>query len=124
MLIAYCCSSERYIPMLLRRVLVAFCVQHFQGVNELLARVTWTNDSIDISPFSGHVRIREAFSKFFDFLAALAFQNFRALGFGVAHLRGTLQLPLVNDIHGSFRTHYGNFGGRPSVVHVSANVLR
>src|SRR5215470_882988 len=48
--------SKRYIPMLLRRILVSLGVQHLQRLDQPLARLSWLNDGIHISPLSRDIR--------------------------------------------------------------------
>src|SRR6266852_1246373 len=42
-------SSQRDVPMLLRRVRIPFILQHLQRGNQLCACITWFNHFVDIS---------------------------------------------------------------------------
>src|SRR5450432_3601415 len=41
--------SKRYVPVLLRRILVPLSFQHFQSLDQLLARVAGLDDRVDVS---------------------------------------------------------------------------
>src|SRR3954466_9889649 len=107
-----CGTSERYVPMLLGWVLVALGVEHFERLDHLLAGFVRLDDGINVSSIGGYVRIGEAFPKFFDLLLT-----------HLLAIAGFFKLPLVNDIHGSFRAHDRDLRGWPGIVHVRANML-
>src|SRR5205823_11123716 len=120
---ANCCISKRYIPMLFWRVFVSLGVEHLQSIDQLLAGFAGADHSIDVSTFGGYVGISKAFAEFFDLFAALAFKNSCAFSFCLPHLGGTFELTLVYDIYRSFRPHYCYLGGGPGVFHIGADVL-
>src|SRR6266571_4796339 len=63
-------SLQRNIPMLLRRVLVAFGLEHLQCVDQLLAGILGTDHGVNVTAFGGHVRIGKAFAEFFYLFAS------------------------------------------------------
>src|SRR5882672_11615928 len=67
---------ERNIPMLLRRVLVALGLQHFQRLDQLLARLSRLDDCIEIAALCRYVRVRKPVAKFFN----LALTHFLPVG--------------------------------------------
>ena len=56
--------------MLLRRIFVAFGLEHFQRVNQFLARLLGKNHGVNIAAFGGNVRAGKAVAKFFNLLIA------------------------------------------------------
>ena len=66
---------------------------------------------VDEPVLRGHERAREPVFEFGDFLLP----DIPVF---------TRQLPAINDIHGAFRAHHGDLGGRPGQVHIRADVLR
>src|SRR5881275_2851175 len=69
------------------------------------------DDGVNIPVLGGDIRVGKALAKFLDFLFAGGFLVFRLI-----------ELALVDDVYSSFRTHDGDLGGGPSVIHVSADV--
>ncbi len=56
--------------MLLRRIFVAFVLEHLQRVNQLFARLLRTDHRINVATFGGNVRAGKAVAEFFDLLIA------------------------------------------------------
>jgi hypothetical protein len=54
--------------MLLRRVLVALGFEHFERLNQLLARFSGLDDGVHVSALGGYVGVGEAVGELFDFL--------------------------------------------------------
>src|SRR3974390_3183347 len=50
-------TLQRYVPVLLRRILVAFGLEHLQRLDQLLARFPWLDDRIEEASVGGHVGI-------------------------------------------------------------------
>ena len=50
-------TLQRYIPMLLSRVLVALGLQHLQRLDQLLARLSRLDDGIKKAAFRSHIGI-------------------------------------------------------------------
>ena len=61
---------QRYIPMLLRRVLVALGLQHGQRLDQLFARFTGLDDGVHEAAVGDHVGIGKAVAELFDFSLA------------------------------------------------------
>ena len=98
--------------MLLRRVLIPLGPEHLQRLDQLLAGLARLDDRIDESTIGGYVGVCQALAELFDLLLANRYAIFRAV-----------QFALVDDIHRAFRPHHRNFGARPGIVHIRANVL-
>src|SRR5258708_14242385 len=105
-------ALQRNIPMLLRRILIPLSLQHSQRLDQLLTRLARLDNCIHKSAISRHVGIRQPLAKFFNLFLANRFAIFSALQFAV-----------VDDIPRAFRPHHRNFGARPGIVHVRADVL-
>src|SRR5581483_9241490 len=61
-------TLQRYIPVLLRRILVPLGLQHLQRLDQFLPRLPRLNDSIQESPIGRHIRIGKAVAKLFNLL--------------------------------------------------------
>ena len=100
--------------MFLFGVAVAFVFEGPQRGDDQLAGLGGLDDAIEITALRSNERIGEAAAKFSDFLLAqpctLAY-------------RCGVQFALVDDVHGPFRPHHGNFGAGPSIIRVGADVL-
>src|SRR5271157_255186 len=98
--------------MLLGRVLVALVLQHIERLNQLAARVSGTNYRVEIAALGGNVRIGEAFAELLDLGSAIGIRVW-----------GLLDFVPIDDVYRAFRSHHRDFGRRPGVIHVGANVL-
>src|ERR1041385_6617983 len=73
--------SQRYIPVLLRWVLVSFGVEHFERLNQPLAGLARQDDGVHVSALGGDVGTGKAVAKFLDLLLSQLLPPARALGF-------------------------------------------
>src|SRR5581483_742075 len=73
--------SQRYVPMLLWRVLVALGFAHFERLNQLFGRIAGLDHSVHISTFGCNIWIGEAVAEFFDLLFSELLAPNRALSF-------------------------------------------
>src|SRR5271167_2767853 len=62
---------QRYVPVLLGRVLGALVLQHVERLNQLAAGVARTNDGVKVSAFGRDVGVGEALAKLFDLGGAI-----------------------------------------------------
>src|SRR5262245_38058508 len=98
--------------MLLRRVGIAFILEHLQPINQLDARVAWLNDFIDIATAGRDIGIVEL-------LCVLRDQLFAPL-FRVVCL---LDLAAEENIDRTFWTHHRDFPSWPGIVEVASHML-
>src|SRR5450432_1270720 len=61
---------QRYIPMLLRRILIPLPLQHRQRLNQLLPRLPRLDDRVHEPAVRRDIRIREPVAELFDLFAA------------------------------------------------------
>ncbi len=73
------------------------------------------DDRVDVAALGGNEGIGKAVAEFGDFFLAKLF----ALGFG-----NFVELALVDDIYGAFRTHDGDLRGGPGEIGIGSNVFR
>ena len=71
LLIANCRFSQRYVPVLLGRILGAFVLQHLERLNQLAARIARTNHRVEIAALGRDIRIGEAFAELLDLGSAI-----------------------------------------------------
>src|SRR6185369_5931654 len=64
--------SERNVPVLLRRVLVALVLQDLERADEARARVLGRDDLVDVAELGGHERVGEGLAVVGDETLALA----------------------------------------------------
>src|SRR4051794_16271579 len=57
-------TSQRNIPMLLGRILVALAVEHFEGVDDAAAGVARLDYGVHVAALGGDVRVREEVAEF------------------------------------------------------------
>src|SRR6266446_2835344 len=81
-------ALQRYVPMLLKRILIPLSLQHRQRLDQLLASLARLNDGIHESTISRHVGVRQPLAKFFNLFLPNRFAIF-----------GAIQLSFVDDIH-------------------------
>src|SRR6516225_10318704 len=91
---------ERYIGVFLFWIHVALVLERAQRGNDVLARLRWLNDAVEIPAFAGHKRIRKSAPELRDLLLP----QFGALGLG-----RVAQFPFVHNINRAFRAHNRNF---------------
>jgi len=72
-----------------------------------------TDNLIDVPQFRSHVGIGEALAELLHFFSP---QLFGILSF--------LKLPLIDDVHGAFRSHNRDLGRGVRIVNVGADVFR
>src|SRR2546423_5975371 len=73
--------SQRYIPMLLRRIFVALGFEHFQRLDQLLAGVAGLDDGVHETALGCDVRTSKAVAEFFDLLFSQFFTILSAIQF-------------------------------------------
>src|SRR5579885_2567006 len=104
--------SERDVPMLLRRVLVALVLQHPQRADQPRARVLGQDDRVDVAELGGLERVREG--------PAIVLLEPLALGGGVG---GALDLVWESGFYCNGGAHHPDLGGWVGEVYVAADVL-
>jgi len=70
--------------MLLRWVLIAFGLEHFERIDQFLARLLRTDHRVDVTPFGGDIRAGKAIAEFLNLFIARLGDDFCLffLGFG------------------------------------------
>ncbi len=95
--------------MLLPRILDVLVGKEREGAGEPRARGMGHDDFIDIAAFSSYERIEETI----------------LVGFGMGRDdRRVTNVGTMDDFHRTLGPHDRDFGGRPGVVQIAANVLR
>ena len=115
-------KPKRNIPVLLGGFLSRL-VSSISRAWMISAGVAGADDAVDIAAFGRNVGIGKAVAELLDFLGA-HFGEACVAGESVdAFLGGPVELAPIDDFDRALRSHDGNFGGWPGVVHVAANVL-
>src|SRR6266446_7353721 len=104
--------SERNVPVLLRRVLVALVLENFERADEPRPCLLGCDDLVDVAELGGHERVREGLAIVGDETLTLAVPS------------GGLDLAAEDDVDRALRTHDRDLPGRIHEVHVAADVLR
>src|SRR5438093_8455560 len=105
-------NLERNVSVFFRRVPVAFRFERREGGDEPGTGLAGADDGVHESARGGGVGVRELLAEYR--------HPRRARRVGV---RRFLQLALVQDVDGPFRTHPPDLRARPREVHVGPNVL-
>src|SRR5216683_3430707 len=124
---------QRNISMLLGRIFVPLRRQHIQRSVQPSPRLARPYDGIDVSSFSGDIRIRKPLTKFLDLFLTSLRENRQLLFFRkrlalrphrLSLPHHDIQLPLIDDIHRTLRPHHRNLRRRPRQIHVRAQMFR
>src|SRR5579864_513223 len=98
-------NLQRDVSVFLGWVFVALGVQHFEGVDQLLAGLAGLDDGVHESALGGDVGISKSLAKFFDLFFANQLAACVAFRFSRVEICGALQFALVNDVHRTFWPH-------------------
>src|SRR5688500_15354988 len=104
--------SQRDVPVLLRRIAVAFGLEAGERGDQLRARLAGWDHFVDEAARRRDVRVRELLAELRD-----------ALGPQRVGIRGSVELALVEDVHRALGPHHRDFRGGPREVHVGPDVL-
>ena len=86
-----------------------------QGTDDTETGVARLNDIVNVAELGSLIRIGEILGLFIHL-----FGNELGALFGILDLRDFLA---IQHLNGTAGTHHGDFGGRPSIVHVVAQLL-
>src|SRR5262245_7577350 len=88
---------ERNVAVLFRGIFIAFGFEHLQRLNELLTGFVRLDYGVDKAALGGDIGIGESVPELVDLLTAHLVTIF-----------SLIEIALVDDIYGAFRTHHRN----------------